>query len=238
MEEKNNLISWPPAFTFKRHSRARHVKLKASPHQGLEIVAPLRFNLKHIPEILEANKSWIIKRLLEIQHTSGLLESLPEIIHLYSCNQIWKIQYIKTTAKKVKLMIRVDNELVMLGNTDNKKMCIQLIVAWVKQYAQKYLLQRIEMLSQKTGLTYNSVMIRSQRTRWGSCTSTKNISLNYKLVFLPEKLVDHIIIHELCHTIHLNHSARFWRLVASFDPAWQQNTREVRATEIWVPVWT
>lgn len=65
---------------------------------------------------------------------------------------------------------------------------------------------------------YGQVRIKNQRRAWGSCSSKKNLNFNWRLVTLPVELADYIIVHELCHTIHLNHSAAFWNLLKSYLP--------------------
>lgn len=76
--------------------------------------------------------------------------------------------------------------------------------------AKRLLIDRLSYLSELNGLKYNKVYIRSQKTRWGSCSRKNNISLNVKLVLLPDDLVDYVILHELVHTRIHNHSKNFW----------------------------
>jgi predicted metal-dependent hydrolase len=230
---------WPPQFTLKRHPRARHVKLKASANHGLEIVVPTRFSIKHLPDILETNKSWIIKKLLEFKFVAPLVgaDVLPDSISLCGGSGVWKVSYINGSHKRLRLVVRPHSELVLFGDIENKTACKKLLIEWIKEQAAQLLINRLQSLSMKTGLSYNRIVIRGQKSRWGSCTSSKNISLNYKLIFLPENLFDHIIIHELCHTVHMNHSARFWRLVAKFDAKWKEHCREIRTTTQWMPAW-
>jgi predicted metal-dependent hydrolase len=88
----------------------------------------------------------------------------------------------------------------------------QLVISPVidKTDARKKLTSRLHYLAQKHGFTYNSITIRNQKKRWGSCSHKNNISLNMKLVLLPEELIDYVIIHELVHTRVHDHSRRFW----------------------------
>ncbi len=82
--------------------------------------------------------------------------------------------------------------------------------------ARKILVQRLDELANKHGLKYNRVFVRNQKTRWGSCSSKNNISLNAKLVKLPEKLMDYIILHELVHTRVKNHGKKFYAELGRF----------------------
>ena len=79
-----------------------------------------------------------------------------------------------------------------------------------KTQAKSMLTGRLKYLAEKHGFTYNRVFIRNQRTRWGSCSHKNNISLNMKLVLLPEELMDYVILHELVHTHRKDHSKAFW----------------------------
>ncbi len=80
-----------------------------------------------------------------------------------------------------------------------------------KAAAREKLIKRLDLLAKKYGFTYNRVSIRNQKTRWGSCSVKNNISLNMKLVRLPEELMDYVILHELAHTRVKNHSSLFWK---------------------------
>lgn len=93
---------------------------------------------------------------------------------------------------------------------------------WFKAVAHEYLPNRIERLSQETQLTYNNFQIKKYKARWGSCNSRKELSFNYLLMMLPAWVIDYVIIHELCHLKHLNHSRDFWQLVAHFSPSYLQ----------------
>lgn len=230
-------MTWPPNVTLKKHARARHIKLKASVQHGLELVVPKRFNPKEIPFILEQNRIWIEKQLLKIQSQFISIDKLPNEIIFSAINLSWQIEYIASDMK-LKLLSRPhQRELVFIGDIQNKLACKKLLIIWVKKQARIYLLNQLEEVSQQIRLSYTHAIIRDQSTRWGSCSSKKSISLNYKLLFLPFELMRHVLIHELCHTVHLNHSDAFWGLVERFDPKWEQHRRELRKADKLIPMW-
>ena len=82
-----------------------------------------------------------------------------------------------------------------------------------KERARALVHERLIYWNQYYGFTYNRVAIRNQRSRWGSCSQKQNLNFNYKLVFLPIELIDYVIVHELCHLKHFNHSQAFWNTV-------------------------
>ena len=87
---------------------------------------------------------------------------------------------------------------------------------------------RIEHFNKIYNFSYQKIGIRNQKTRWGSCSKKGNLSFNYKIIFLPEKMADYIIVHELCHLSEFNHSKNFWRLVAKTLPDYLAIRRDLR----------
>jgi len=107
----------------------------------------------------------------------------------------------------------------------------------VRRRAQKELPARLEELAAAHRLSFGAVAVRHQRTRWGSCSPAHAISLNLRLLFLEPELVDHVLIHELCHTRELNHSKRFWALMQIHDPDWKRHRRQIREAWRTLPRW-
>ena len=94
--------------------------------------------------------------------------------------------------------------------------------------AKKKLINKLERMAKNNGFTYNRAFIKNQKTLWGSCSAKKNINLNYKLVLLPEKLQEYIILHELVHLTHRNHSKAFWQELERFCPEYINRRKELR----------
>ena len=92
--------------------------------------------------------------------------------------------------------------------------------------------QRVKYFSQVYQVTPGRISIRNQKTRWGSCSKRGNLNFNYKLIFLPKKQQDYIIIHELCHLKEFNHSRKFWSLVEKIMPDYLEIKNELRNHEL------
>ena len=96
-----------------------------------------------------------------------------------------------------------------------------------KSEIRKELTNRLEALAEQYGFKYGKISLRNQSSRWGSCSTQNNISLNQKLFYVPDHLRDYVLVHELAHTQQKNHSASFWKIV--FDIFGEQSTKQMRA---------
>jgi predicted metal-dependent hydrolase len=113
----------------------------------------------------------------------------------------------------------------------------RLLRAWLKARVTLQLGLLLESLARETGLGFRRLAVRRQRTRWGSCSARGTISLNACLAFQRPAVVRYLLLHELAHTQHMNHSSRFWRLVARHEPDWRALDRELIAGWRNVPAW-
>lgn len=234
MTDVKTINSWPPEYKVKCHPRAKRVKLTINRKDGLQITVPNRFNLKNVNDVLIEHKNWIIKHLSKIEIPQT--EVMPEKIEFHLLNEIWRIHYMHA-ACKLELIERPGYEIVLLGNIIDQAACKNKLSCWIKLYAKKHLIRLLKLLSEKNKLPYQSISIRDQKTRWGSCNREKCINLNYRLIFLPENLVSHVILHELCHTKYLNHSFKFWKLLEMYDKVWECNRKALRHADNYIPAW-
>jgi predicted metal-dependent hydrolase len=94
---------------------------------------------------------------------------------------------------------------------------------FLKSTASEYLVAQTHILAKKMNLTFNKLTLRKQKTRWGSCSSKKSLNFNWKLVHFEPKIIDYVIIHELAHLSHMDHSRNFWNLVEKYDPEYKKH---------------
>ena len=97
-----------------------------------------------------------------------------------------------------------------------------------RQAARNMFAQRVAHYHELTGGNYTSITIRDQKSRWGSCSSRGTLSFNYRLIFAPIKILDYVVVHELCHLTHMNHSKDFWNMVASVMPEYKTYQKWLR----------
>lgn len=101
-----------------------------------------------------------------------------------------------------------------------------------KARARKIVQERLRFFNQTYQVEFVRISIKDLKSRWGSCSDKKNLNFHYKVLFLPEELVDYIVVHELCHLIEMNHSHRFWQLVRQTIPDVKKRILQLRRIEI------
>lgn len=87
-----------------------------------------------------------------------------------------------------------------------------------RENAREYITKRVYFYHQITGGTFHTITIRDQKSRWGSCSSRGTLSFNYRLIFAPPGILDYVVVHELCHLTHMDHSKNFWNMVEQIMP--------------------
>ncbi|WP_272699030.1 M48 family metallopeptidase [Desulfovibrio sp. Fe33] len=225
--------------TVKANPRARRVLVKLVPGRGLEVVTPKRFDKTLVADILEEKRSWIERTRDRMTAAgtdlTGEPPEPPEIIEYRAVDRVVRVDYLDRPGK-----VRVTENaarLLVSGPVAERDAVVAALCRHTVRKAREALLPWLDRVSRKTGLTYAALRVRSQKTRWGSCSSRGTISLNAKLLFLPPELVDHLLLHELCHTRHLNHSEAYWAFVAGFEPDYRRLEGEVGRGGRFVPPW-
>lgn len=231
-----------PSYRVRQSEKAKHLRLKVTPQEGLCVVVPRGFDEAKIPAILERKKEWIADALAQAQARRRFLEPqparhLPERIALCAIGEVWSIVY-RPDAAKAGLWLRdADGELILSGACLERAAVLGKLKEWLRRRVRATLFPLARNLARKHGLELGALFVKSQRTRWASCSASKNLSLNTKLLFLSPDLVRYVLIHELCHTVHLNHSKDFWRLLACYEPGYRVLDQALREAWKIVPPW-
>ncbi|MDD3516984.1 MAG: SprT family zinc-dependent metalloprotease [Chromatiales bacterium] len=229
-----------PAHRVRISTRARHPRITVTPTDGVVVVVPRRFGVRGAErlahEMLSEHRIWVLRQLRRMEHLPPVeVPPLPESVHLRCVDRELPVIYRTTDAA---LRLRVDDGVVQVkGRVEAAEPVFDLMRRWLTHEAKAVLPPRVELLSGEAGLRYGRVGVRGQRTRWGSCSRRGDLSLNYKLLFLPSELVDYVIRHELAHTVHLNHSPHFWRLLERIAPDSERLDRAMREAGRFVPAW-
>lgn len=231
-----------PAYTVRESTRAKHVRLTLSPHDGLVVVVPKGFDRRRIPAIVSEKSAWIRKHMQTIERQRFAMgvdaeARLPQRIDLPAIGRTWAVSYRPSSGTRTAVAEEGPDRLVVSGPQDARA-AEHALRQWLLGQGRGHLKPALLRRASDDDFPVKRVRIGCQKGRWGSCSSRGTISLNAKLLFLPPEWVHYVLMHELCHTREMNHSDRFWQLLERHVP----NARDVRKAlrEAWfrIPAWT
>lgn len=228
-------MAWRKAMVLRRHPRAKYVRLKIHPPGRVEVVVPPGFDERNLPGILDRHAAWVEERLLQLHGQPIKLLQPPSEINLQAIDEQWRVEYQPRSGVRSGCRESPGRRLVITADSDKQRR--DLLKRWLLRKAKQQLVPWLQETSLELELPFGGVAIRGQRTRWGSCSAKGDINLNCALLFLPPDLVRYLFVHELCHTVHLNHSPRYWALVQSKEPHYKTMERGLKKAAHEVPAW-
>ena len=224
-----------PDYVIRESRRARRMTIKVSSWTGLEVVVPIGFDRNNIAEFVESKARWI-RKALERTHPVEELKR-PESIQLGLLNDTWNVEYSPYQEQRLSLLEQPGNVLLLTGAVNSPVTVAAALNQWLQKKASGELKPWLGRLGTELSLPFSRVSVRRQKTKWGSCSAEKSISLNRNLLFLSGPMARYVLVHELCHCRRLDHSKKFWDLLETFEPNARQTAAKVREASESVPRW-
>lgn len=232
------------AYVFKRVPRRRHVHLLVNDEGMIEVRAPWCFSLDQAGEALRENAEWVLATLRRARAsrarrprliTGACLPFLDESLRLDVRPRAQLDLFATRRPRRGRVERRGTLLRVSVASLDRAELR-KLLKDWYRAQAADHVARRIAHYGPRLGVRPRRVSIRDQRLQWGSCSSAGAINLNWRLMLTPGELADYVIVHELCHLRHLDHSARFWALVSEVIPDHQRRRRALDALQDCLPL--
>jgi len=231
-------IDWSgaaPETSVRISARARYVRLRVLPPGRVELVLPKRHDARALPGFVQQHRQWLIDTVarMRVEHAAHQAPRVaPEELYLPALDEHWRLEY-RSGGRNI-CWERAGRGLLVQHKGEEWDKVLQ---RWLAERARQTLGPRLLALAAELGFTCHGYAIRGQKTRWGSCSAQKVINLNWRLLFLPPEQVHYLMVHELCHTVHLSHSTRFWGLVEKMQPDYRQLDAAMRKANRLVPAW-
>jgi predicted metal-dependent hydrolase len=204
-------------YTIRRSPRARRVRVSVESDGSVEVVLPRRAPERAARDAVRELAGWIERRrralsraAAEVARPEGTVPFLGEPLTL--------------VAEPGRTRVHRRGDLLLVPQGDPRP----ALERWYRRMARTEFAARLDAACARAGTSYNGLTIRGQRTRWASCSSTGAMSFNWRLLLAPEPVIDYVVEHEVCHLEVLDHSPRFWALLASRVPDWRAHSRWLR----------
>jgi predicted metal-dependent hydrolase len=202
---------------FNRSKRTRHISISIKPFAGAKVTIPAGVDDEIAFRFVREKKQWINKHLARMKELEAMQTKFDENSS-YSTRH-HKLHLRKAQRREISVRLSKGKINVVYPNLihPNSKVLQQEIRKGIERAlrleAKQYLPDKVNELAEKFGFKFNKLNIKNIKSRWGSCSRKNNINLSIHLMRLPDHLIDYVILHELVHTVHHNHSARFWKML-------------------------
>jgi predicted metal-dependent hydrolase len=206
------------AYSIRRSQRARRVRVTVDPARGVEVVLPRRVPQHEAAAAIAELRPWIERRLAELERATAAVAARGEAV-----------PYLGTMLRLVPQAGRTrvhrrGQELLVPDGVQRQP----AVERWFRRAAHAEIARRLDRACLHAGTSYSRLTIRGQRTRWASCSRTGAMSFNWRLLLAPEPVLDYVVWHEVCHLEILDHSPRFWALLAQRCPDYRRHARWLR----------
>ena len=217
MHEKTIYVDGVGEVLFRHSTRARHLNITVKPFVGARVSIPIGMSYNSTIRIVNEKKMWLIHHLNKMKE----FEKRQTIFDENSgyCTKHHKLVLKKVNRKSISVRlstgkINVNYPAELKIHSIELQSAIRVgIERALKVEAKEYLPDQVKLLAAKFNFVFNKLALKNIKSRWGSCSRKNNINLSIHLMCLPEHLINYVILHELVHTVHHNHSKKFWGLL-------------------------
>jgi hypothetical protein len=211
-------VAQPISFSVRRSDRARRVRVAVHPDGAVEVLLPRRSPERAAAAAVAELRPWIEGRLKEVAAIRGRLRPAAGQVPYLDQRLRLVVEAGRTRAHR-----RGDALLVPDGAA-----AAAAVERWYRRAARVEIASRLDRATEAVGVSYRRLSIRGQRTRWASCAADGSMSFNWRLLLAPERVLDYVVWHEICHLEIADHSPRFWALLERRCQGWREPARWLR----------
>ena len=234
-----------PPCQVREHPRARHVRLRVDPREGLIVTVPPHFDRRRLAAVLAQRADWIEavqerQAMLRQAADPKCLGMRPQRIGLAAVGRVWTVDYQFTRRRRMALEEHPERLVLLLpqlASDELDRMVAAYLKQWLLRCGRRWLSPWVAQLAKQHGFAYRSAQIRNQSSRWGSCSARGVLSLNARLLFCEPATCEYVLIHELTHTVHPDHSPVFWARVAETVPDHRRHQAALKEVWLRLPDW-
>lgn len=207
-------------------SKRKTLGITVHPAGQVVIRAPEGMAEEEIWRLVEQKAGWIGRKLSQMKAAEEeiITRQYREGEEFLYLGDIYYLKLEKSKGKRARVFIE-GQQLVYMGESVERDRIEKTVKAWYKETARVYLLERTAYYAAQIGSCPGQIRIREQKTRWGSCSSKGNLNFNWRLIMALPEVVDYVVVHELCHLKHMNHSREFWNCVEEILPDYRERKK-------------
>lgn len=213
----------------RRRKGTRHLRLSLNHSNQAVVSVPWRCSDREAMKFIENQRDWLEAQLSRVPCARSVANWLTEHPQLTGSGDRFTVRIESTGRLRGDYIFDQGGAEIVLRVPHESDDADGVLLALVRRFAKDAMLCRLAYHAKCLDLKYSKLSVRDQASRWGSCSSSGGISLNWRLVLVAPELQDYVILHELAHLTEMNHSKRFWRLLEQYDPKRQLHEAQLDA---------
>ncbi len=204
-------------YTVRRSDRARRVRVTVDAARGVQVVLPRRAGSREAAAAVAELRTWIERRVAELERTQATIAARGDAVPYLD-------ETLQLIPQRGRTRVHRTGDQLLVPDGDYRP----ALERWYRRAARAEIAPRLDLAAAAVGCPYVSLTIRAQRTRWASCSPGGAMSFNWRLLLAPERVLDYVVWHEACHLEVMDHSPRFWALLARHCPDYREQARWLR----------
>jgi len=204
-------------YRVRRSPRARRVRVTVDPTGAVEVTLPRKAPERQAAEAVRELRPWIERRRKALERAAAEVPRAPGTVPYMG-------EELRLVPERGRERVHRRGDVLLVPDGDPS----EALERWYRRAARAEIAPRLDAAAARAGTSYRGLTIRSQRTRWASCSSTGAMSFNWRLLLAPVDVLDYVVEHEVCHLEVADHSPRFWRLLESRVPGWRAHAAWLR----------
>lgn len=210
-------------YVVTRGKSVSRISLKVDATGKVIVRAPIFVSGRIIDQFVHQHENWIFRQQKKLALRSIIYPMLDTSQHLVSVfGKLYFYRFDPTANSKI---VVHDKKILIRPITGVERDTEKTLIQWLRLQASQYISNATSTWSLKMGVRFTKISFRQQTSRWGSCSTRGSLNFNWRLVHFSTKVIDYVVIHELAHLIHHNHSQEFWKLVATYCPSHSTHRR-------------
>jgi hypothetical protein len=205
-------------YSVRRSDRARRIRVNIDAVRGVELVLPRRATEREAQAAIRELSPWIERRWQEVGRARAALAARGDMVPYLG-------RVLSLAAEPGRLRVHRRDDTLLVPEGEEAKPALE---RWYRRCAREEIAARLDRACEVVGTPYTGLTIRSQRTRWASCSRSGAMSFNWRLLLASEPVLDYVVWHEVCHLQIMDHSPHFWRLVARYCPDHREQSAWLR----------
>lgn len=208
--------------------KRKTMAIQIQPPDKITVIAPKGVKEDEILRAVKGKSKWITQKLFQIREMEYLKRDRDYVngeSFIYM-GRNYSLQIVLDKSYKVPQAKLFRGKLYVYTNSNDEEIIRLALEKWYKEKALQKVVERVSYYQKYFDLVPNKVMIKDQKKRWGSCSGQRNLYFNWKCIIAPSPILDYLVVHEMSHMVHMNHSADFWNLVATILPDYEKR-REI-----------